>query len=241
MVAQLCKNILKAFKAGYKREDLFRNLYELPKYCYFNRITVQEFDSLLNLEQEIMTAKGKDKRYIEGKVLEILSRVSFEGKTQCSGTFILRVRFVKAVNERQRQLMAEKLKDFAFQIFSMKRDRDAYNSKRKGFALTLLGNIAVSYNCPEALENCLVALRSKKNNLILAAFEFLEEHYVSQNYQLPPDIIEELGKIVEQTKSRSIAVGALDIQVQAGEISEFGALSRIDNWEEKNCSDRGIL
>lgn len=238
MVLHLCENILKAFRSDDRRDDLYRSLYALPTYCYFNRIKVEEFDSLLNLEQEIMNAKGKDKRYIEEKVLEILSRVSFEGKKQGPDTMILRVRFLKTVDERQRQLIAAKLKGFALQIFSMKKVRDAYNSKRKGFALTMLGNIAVAYDCPEASEKCLLALRSKKKDLISAAFEFLETHYVEHDYQLPPDIIEELDKITEQTKDRSIAVGALDIQIQTGEINELAALSRIDDWKERNYSGR---
>jgi len=37
-----------------------------------------------------------------------------------------------------------------------------------------------------------------------------------------------------QTKDRSVAVGALDLLVKTGNISEFEALSRIDEWKEKN-------
>ena len=51
---------------------------------------------------------------------------------------------------------------------------------------------------------------------------------------LPSDIIEILDKIIIQTKDRSVAVGALDLLVKTGNIGELEALSRIDEWKEKN-------
>lgn len=234
MVNKLCSDILEAFKEGSSKGDLFHKLYALPSYCFKNPITSEAFDALIELEREIMNSKGQYKRYIEEEVLGVISMISFEEKIRISEGAFFKLSLPKKSCNEQKVRVAEKLKEFAFQIFAMKRERDTFNSKRKGFALRMLGNIAASYDCPEASEKCLMALRSKKNDLILAAFEFLEEHYIHQKYQLASDIIEELDKIVEQTKSRSIAVGALDIQVQAGEISELEGLSRIDDWKEKN-------
>lgn len=46
-------------------------------------------------------------------------------------------------------------------------------------------------------------------------------------------MINELNKIILKTKNRMIAMGLLNLQVITGYISEFEALSEIDDWKEK--------
>ncbi len=55
---------------------------------------------------------------------------------------------------------------------------------------------------------------------------------VRKRIPLSAEVIELLDKIVLQTKNRSVAVSALNLQVKTGRISEFEALSRIDEWKE---------
>jgi len=40
--------------------------------------------------------------------------------------------------------------------------------------------------------------------------------------------------LVARTDSRGLAVGALNILVESGNISEFTALDHIDDWKERN-------
>jgi hypothetical protein len=40
--------------------------------------------------------------------------------------------------------------------------------------------------------------------------------------------------VVEKTKSRAIASGALNVLVESGDMGEFEALGRIDEWKERN-------
>ncbi|MBU0487813.1 MAG: hypothetical protein KKD31_07655, partial [Bacteroidetes bacterium] len=63
-----------------------------------------------------------------------------------------------------------------------------------------------------------------------------ELHYYYGNMpeeQLSENIRNELDKIIVKTKNRIVATGALNLQVITGFISEFEALSRIDDWKEK--------
>ena len=48
------------------------------------------------------------------------------------------------------------------------------------------------------------------------------------------DLVEALLGVAERTRSRSIAVGALNFLVETGAISEFQALDRMDAWKERN-------
>ena len=76
--------------------------------------------------------------------------------------------------------------------------------------------------------------KSKKKTLILAALEFQENYCRNREVPLRSEIIEILNKIIIQTKDRSVALGALDLLVKTGNIDELEALSRIDEWKEKN-------
>jgi hypothetical protein len=53
--------------------------------------------------------------------------------------------------------------------------------------------------------------------------------------EVPDDeLVEALLGVAERTRSRSIAVGALNFLVETGAISEFQALDRMDAWKERN-------
>lgn len=117
---------------------------------------------------------------------------------------------------------------------NLRKQEIIYNSKRKSLSLEILANISNYYDIPEALELCLLSLKSKKKTLILSALEFQANYTRDREIPLTSEVSRILDKILLQTKDRSVAVGALDLQVKTGNISEFEALSRIDEWKEKN-------
>ncbi len=70
--------------------------------------------------------------------------------------------------------------------------------------------------------------------MILSALEFQANYTRNQEIPLSSEVSRILDKILLQTKDRSVAVSALDLQVKTGNISEFEALLKIDDWKEKN-------
>jgi len=116
----------------------------------------------------------------------------------------------------------------------LKCPRDTFNNKRKSLAMDIIGRIDAGYDVPDVMELCMTALQSNKKTLVFAAAELLENHRNLRNLPLGPEIIKCLDKIVSKTKDRSVAVTALNIQVEAGVINELEALSQIDDWKEKN-------
>jgi hypothetical protein len=76
---------------------------------------------------------------------------------------------------------------------------------------------------PEAVELCVAALKSNKKTLVLAAAEFYENYRRGRNISLTPEMVERLDEIISKTKDRSVAVTALNLQVEAGLISELAA------------------
>jgi hypothetical protein len=62
--------------------------------------------------------------------------------------------------------------------------------------------------------------------------EFLRDYHVRRKAAPPDDVIEELEALVDRTDSRWTALGALNVLVDAGVMSELMALGRMDDWKE---------
>lgn len=241
MVNKLCGHISNYFLSGSKADErnLFNKVFDLSRYFIQNSATLESLEKLFALEQKIMTSKGPHRQFIEKQILEILSRISMSltAKNTHNSYLDLKEELLEKIdniNERQRYLVALKLANFAIEVFNFKQTRDSFSNKRKSLALEILSNISSYYNLPEAHDLCLLSLKSKKKALILAALEFQERYIRDRKTSLGSDIIEILDDIIEHTKDHSVAVSALDIQVKTDNISEFEALSRIDEWKEKH-------
>ena len=216
-------------------------MFELSRYFFQNPVTVESLENLFELEKKLMNSKGSYKQLIEEHIFQALSSSSlYCSPEQTDNEYLtLNEKLIEKatdINEKQKYIMASKLVGFAIEIFKFKKARDNFNSKRKSLSLKILGNISNYYDIPEALELCLLSLKSKKKTLILAALEFQENYTRNREIPLSSEVSRILDKILLQTKDRSVAVSTLDIQIKAGNISEFEALSRIDEWK-KNEND----
>lgn len=241
MVNVLCNDIYKLFLSGNKANNrrLFDKVFELSRYFFQNPVTLESLQNLFELEKKLMNSKGSHKQFIEEHIFQALSSSSlYCSPEQTDNEYLtLNEKLIEKatdINEKQKYIVASKLVGFAIEVFKFKRARDNFNNKRKALSLQILGNISNYYDIPEALELCLLSLKSKKKTLILAALEFQENYTRNRKIPLSSMVSKILDKIILQTKNHSVAVGALDLQVKTGNISEFEALSRIDEWKEKN-------
>jgi hypothetical protein len=233
MLKKICDDVYNEFLLGEKSDNrsLFEKIYKLDGFFYYeNLITLDSLEILFDLERKIIHSKGLNKQHIERTILEGLSKYTFQNHY-----FMVRKPDSKkrAPEEEQEYLIALKLVDFAGELFDVNISRDNFTNKRKGLALEMLMPLAKRYDIPKIFELCLIALKSKKRGLILSGIEFLETYGNDQNAPLNPDVIELLDKIILETKDRTVAVSALNIQVQKGHISEFEAMMRIDEWKER--------
>ncbi len=242
MLDILCNDIYGLFLLEVRAypPDLINKVHELYGYFDHNSINIDSLEILLGLEYKLMNSKGHHRQFIEKQILQILLfRISFYCLPEDSRDEYLTlngnmVKREKNNKEKEKYIIALKLIDFAVKIFNCKRARDSFSNKRKSLALEILGNLLNYYDFPEAAELCLLALKSKKKDLILAGLEFQKNYILERKKFLGEEIIELLDKIILQTKDRSVAVSVLDIQVEAGNISELEALSRIDEWKDRN-------
>lgn len=233
MLKKICDDVYNEFSMGEKPDSksLFEKIYKLDGFFYYrNLITPDSLEILFDLERKMIHSKGPNKQYIERTILKGLSKYTFQ-----IHYFINTESYSKkkAPEEEQEYLIALKLVDFADELFAVNISRDNFTNKRKGLALEMLMPLAKQYDIPKIFELLLIALKSKKRGLILSGIEFLETYGNDRDAPLNSDVIELLNKIILETRDRSVAVSALNVQVQKGHISEFEALSRLDDWKEK--------
>jgi hypothetical protein len=242
MISSLCDDIYKLFLLGIKadKRELFNKVSDLTAYSIKNPITANTIETVIALERKMMNSKGAHKNYIEQQLFQIFSRSAmYYCSPKKSGKKYLLlndelVRKEKFTKEKEKYIISLKLVNFADEIFEFNIARDNFSNKRKALSLEYLSILSNYYDLPKSLELCLFSLKSKKKDLIFAALEFQENYARNRHVHLSEEIIELLNKIILQTKDRSVATGALNLQVITGEIGEFEALSRIDRWKEKN-------
>jgi hypothetical protein len=240
MIARLCKDINKLFLAAAKEgeRELFDKAYDLSRYFALNRATLESIKPVLDLERKLIAEKGPNKNFLEQRVFEALRNIAVY--CVAYGSPGKRLPLTPAVlaekagsQEKSRHALALELVGFAKEMYQLNSPRDSFNSKRKGLALDIIGKLDAGYDIPEVMELCISALQSNKKALIFVAAELLEIR-CARNLPLEPEIIECLDRIISKTRDRSVAVTALNIQVEADVIDEFEALARIDDWREDN-------
>jgi len=240
MIARLCEDINNLFLAGAKEREreLFDKAYDLSRYFALNRATLKSIKPVLDLERKLIAEKGPNKNVLEQRVFVTLREIA----DYCVeyGSPGKRLPLTPAVlaesagsREKSRYALALELVGFVKEMYQLKSPRDPFNNKRKSLALDIIGRLDAGYEIPEVMELCITALQSNKKALIFAAAELLEIR-CARDLPLEPEIIECLDRIISKTKDRSVAVTALNVQVEADVIDEFEALSRIDDWREEN-------
>ena len=218
--------------------ELFRKIYELREKFDDFEFAVNNFKHILDFEKHVIFNKGANKFIIENKLLELIQILIID---LCeSFDFDIKMLDESLIcNSKETELkklhaINLELLNFAKELFNVSIERDSFSSKRKGHVLGIISKLLNYYTFSNKFELFIKALQSSKDRLIVEALE--ELHYYYENFpeeQLSEDIRIELDKIILKTKNRTIATGALNLQVITNCISEFDALSRIDDWKEK--------
>jgi hypothetical protein len=217
MMELICKDVYRLFSSNAKgnERELFDKTYELGGYFAKHYVDSNSIKCLINLERKIIHSRGRHKKFIEEKIFGIiLERVCLSVIDNNTASLLL---------------------DFIKEVFDFKIPRDNFNNKRKSLSLEILIHLSNQHEIPDMFELCLSLLKSKKNDLILAAIKFHESYCRKYETTLDEQTIKILDKIVLQTKNRAVAISTLNVQVVTGHISEFEAISRIDTWKEENC------
>jgi hypothetical protein len=242
-IEHICERILTSSvpdqdnKSWNKYSD-FRDLYRT---LMSEEITPNKLYPIFNLERNVFLEFKSNRINAEEEILSLLSISSndlFSNKNEnYSNLPILGKDLLDSSKKdvcHNKHVAAVALRDFSLELLTFKRPRDSFGGKRRGRAFNILSGIANSYELPDIISLIAERLLKCKSYLeILPMIEFLKYYYLNRNISPPDFILETLNNLIHKTDDRSVAVSALDLMVETGEISEFCALSRIDDWKDR--------
>lgn len=185
---------------------------------------------ILTTTKKIVSTKKNLKQILEKELLSLISYLPH--KLWMENDEEKKQVFQRGVDDKEGQI-AESLINFAKDIFEIKLDRDAFAGKRRGYSIQILESLSNYFEIPEFMELISKSIRSKSKNEFLDCVECLKDYCVEREEVPSEDIIEIIDKRIEKTKNRVEATSGLNLQVEIGLISEFEALSRLDEWKEK--------
>lgn len=216
----------------------------VEEFCYSNRSGLMHADvkRLIQFGEKIRQLKGPGRHLIEEGVFKILYSQLFhlhkQFDTEDSPFPIKREELghIFEGNSELKEKMAAFLdiEAFAYDSYEFKRVRDSYAGNRRALSLNLLMELLYYFESSKSMELAKRSLKNKGSAVLNAAFEFLRNFYVSRDRDIEDDLVEQLIKISETTKKRSIAIGALSVLVDTGMISEMHAVEMMSDWKEKN-------
>ena len=226
----ICAEILSIYDNqsddGQDRVLAMQLIYKLQQEIYYTDFSLNSLNEVLNLTVQIASSKKKLKQILERELLRFICYLPHH--------LWKRKENVAQKSDARDSKIAMSLINFAKEIYPIKIDRDSFAGKRRGYAIRILANLCFYFDVPDFLEMTKKSIKSKSKTEFLDVVESLKYYYLEISKTPDKDIIEALDKRIEKTKHRTEAVSALDLQVETGVISEFEALSRIDEWKEKN-------
>jgi hypothetical protein len=222
MVESLCHEIYTSFLSDTKEATRQRRAKtnELGGYFFHHSMTYNALKQVCELERKLIHVKGTHKVFVESQIFYILTEAAMEcvSENPMKPRIVLSDEWIEGdqnTREQHRCRMAFHLVNFAREIFSINKARDAFNIKRKVLILELLMALSYEYDIPEAYEMSLSCLQSRKSEAIWAACEYLETSCKNNGQSLGKDAVELLGNIIGQAKDPAVVAKAVHVQQYA--------------------------
>lgn len=186
---------------------------------------------ILETTKKVASTKNNLKQILEKELLSLISYLPH--KLWMKDQEEKNRKFERGTKDNEGQI-AESLINFAKEIFEIKLDRDSFAGKRRGYSIQILESLTNYFEVPEFMELCSKSISSKSKNEFLDSVECLKNYCIEKGEVPNEDLIAIIDKRIEKTKNRVEAVSGLNLQVETGLISELEALSRLDEWKERN-------
>ena len=202
---------------------------------------VDVFDALqklMDLEKEIIGKRGKNKNRVENDVLGIITITYIDLLEDYDTNHVLLTQTMVADTKNQKlqrfHALSLSIVQFANYLFEFNMPKDNFSSARKIFAIQLQCSLLFAYELENKFELFSKALASGKDSLIIGTADELANLLQHSDFELNDEIIKSLSTLTEKSKNRSVVVNCLNVLIQAGDLSEGGALMIIDDWKSNN-------
>ncbi|RLE18742.1 MAG: hypothetical protein DRJ14_02750 [Acidobacteria bacterium] len=130
--------------------------------------------------------------------------------------------------------MLSRLIGLSKEILEFPDDHSKRNETRKSGSLRLLAELTRHYCIPGVKELFLNSVGSKNPQEQYCALEGLMNYYDGKGDEVDNGVIQALDKIIKETEDRSVVFICLQIQINAGIISEMSAVFAMDDWKDEH-------
>ena len=194
---------------------------------------------LLATLKKLRESKGPGRAAFEERVM---GQLAFLANTVCGGLCetgfaprpLSTLPETVAPAQRTSFVFLQELCRYAIDCLAFSRPRDTLAGRRRSISFEIMAASLEAVELPESVFDDLKRiLKSARGNSIYGALVFCEACYGLQSDGVPDGMEDALLRVVDKTDSRGIAAGALNVLVEAGNISEFEALDRIEDWKER--------
>jgi hypothetical protein len=125
------------------------------------------------------------------------------------------------------------LVEFARECFAYSRPHDNFGGKRRSLTFEILGTVGDIVELPDVVELARQTIKKGRTDA-QGATTFLEVYFRARKESPDADMETALLGFAKRTKSRGLAVGALNVLVETGAIHEWEACDRIDDWKTEH-------
>ncbi|MCK4762523.1 MAG: hypothetical protein KAW12_10035 [Candidatus Aminicenantes bacterium] len=128
------------------------------------------------------------------------------------------------------------IEEFTIESYKYKRSRDSFGGQRRASALEINMFLLDYFKDSRGFELAAASLLGKSRAELNTAFDFFRKYYLSRELEPDEEIICRLQDIVDRTKIKTIAVGALSVLVDTGVVSEDTSIFDLeDEGEDYYC------
>jgi len=205
-------------------QQLHKRFFALNSIFELEQVNQTNMDMLFEIESNIANSKKQHRQRTEEVILSFMGYLPIKLFAKKNDTG----------DNKTKEKAASLLSDFAKKLYAIKIPRDSFSGKRKSCAIQILGSLACYFDATEFLEVAKKALKDKSKVQFVQVTDSLQEYFKSVDKEPDEEIIKIIDKRCGKAKTKTELMASLQFLVETHVISELEALSRLDEWKEKN-------
>lgn len=235
-ILRICKSKKNPYKES--KDKLVNYFHQLQKIEFENE---EELTVLISLHRELSTIKNRKASFLEEEIARlILVNLPFRINMMDTDIPVDTIEKLKEnydSSHRTGLKMSSKLLKYGKEVVASKDDRSKRYKKRVKEIIRMLNELQRFYKIKGIKKVFESKIEDKDKDLQFFALYGLEVYFAfSDDDDLTEEESQRLERIINMTKNRDTASTCCQILINAGKISQFGAISRIDEWKDKNWS-----
>ncbi len=233
-ILRICKSKNKSYK---ENKDKLVNYFNQLRYIEFEN--EEELAVLISLHRELSTIKNRKASFLEEEIARLIL-VNLPIRIRMADEDIPedKIEELKENYESSQRIdlrMSSRLLKYGKEVIASKDDKSKRYKKRVKEIIRMLNELQRFYKIKGIKKVFESKIEDKYKDLQFFALYGLEVYFAfSGDDNLTEEISQELERIINVTKDRDIATTCCQILINAGKISQFGAVCRIDEWKDRN-------